>query len=76
MTDDELRALPPVFGLAEAAEPLDLSRSAVYALARTGDLPVPVIRIGARMKVRRCDLLKFLGVAENAAPTPVGPSAA
>lgn len=62
MSDADLRALPPVFPLALAAEPLDLSRSAIYALAKSGDLPIPVLRVGSRMKVRRCDLLAFLGV--------------
>lgn len=63
MTDDELRALPPVLGLAATARPLALSRATVYMLAKSGELPVPVLRIGSRMKVRRCDLLAFLGVA-------------
>jgi hypothetical protein len=66
-SDDELRALPALFGLADAAPHLDLSRSAVYSLAKAGELPIPVVRVGARIKVRRCDLLAFLGVAESSA---------
>ncbi|GGU61756.1 helix-turn-helix domain-containing protein [Lentzea flava] len=60
------RTLPPLFGLAVAAPHLDLSKAAVYALAKTGGLPVPVVFVGSRMKVRRVDLLKFLGLDDQA----------
>lgn len=63
----DLLALPPLFGLELAAKPLDVSRATVYALARRGELPIPVVHVGSRMKVRRCDLLKYLGIADPAA---------
>lgn len=63
----ELLALPPLFGLEVVAKPLDVSRATIYALARRGELPIPVVHVGSRMKVRRCDLLAYLGIADPAA---------
>lgn len=74
MSDEELRALPPVFGLGVLADLFDIHAATAYRHAKSGALPVPVIRIGSRMKVRRCDLLRFLGIAEHDGAS--GPSAA
>jgi hypothetical protein len=38
-------------------------RSKVYEMHRTGTFPVPVLKVGGRYKVRRVDLLSFLGLA-------------
>lgn len=65
--DEELRALPPVFGLAKAAPHLDVARSTIYDLAKRNKLPIPVLRIGSRMKVRRSDLLAYLGITDASA---------
>ncbi|MFA5636781.1 MAG: hypothetical protein WC977_12865 [Anaerovoracaceae bacterium] len=37
-------------------------RSKVYEMHRTGTFPVPVLKVGGRYKVRRADLLAFLGL--------------
>jgi excisionase family DNA binding protein len=44
---------------------LNIGRTTTYQLARTDRLPVPVIRIGRQFRVRRADLLTFLGIAED-----------
>lgn len=42
-----------------------ISRTVWYELVAKGETPVPVIRIGRSLKVRRSDLLNFLGLAEE-----------
>lgn len=64
---DDLSALPALFGPDLAAPHLNLSRSGFYALARRDELPIPVVRVGSRIMVRRCDLFGFLGIADPAA---------
>jgi predicted DNA-binding transcriptional regulator AlpA len=68
LTDDQLRALPPLMSLEDVAPILDLAKSTAYALAKTGDLPVATVQVGARMKIRRCDLLEFLGIPQQSPP--------
>lgn len=56
--------LPPVMPVLLAAKVLDISRSHTYELIRRGGFPVPVLTVGSRMRVRRADLLTFLGIAD------------
>jgi hypothetical protein len=51
--------LPLVIPVARAAELLDISRSAAYALARTGQLP-GVTRLGSRYVVRTAVMTRWL----------------
>lgn len=44
-----------------------ISRTVWYELIAKGETPVPVIRIGRSLKVRRSDLLNFLGLQDQAA---------
>lgn len=62
MSEEELLALPVTFDLPTAGRGFGISRSKSYALARAGDFPIPVLRVGKQYRVRRCDLLKALGV--------------
>jgi predicted DNA-binding transcriptional regulator AlpA len=65
LTQDEVLALPVMLDLVpDAVAALGVSRDTGYSLARTGDFPVPVVTVGRRLKVRRTDLLAFLGIAE------------
>lgn len=66
MTADELRKLPAAVDLPTAARALNLGRTSAYAMARQGDFPVPLLRLGAQYRARRADLLALLGVAERA----------
>ncbi|WP_215456623.1 helix-turn-helix domain-containing protein [Streptomyces sp. ATCC 21386] len=44
-----------------------IGRTAWYELIARGETPVPVIRVGRSLKVRRSDLLNFLGLQDQAA---------
>jgi hypothetical protein len=39
-----------------------MGRTKAHALARSGQFPVPLLRIGSRYVVRRADLLAYLGL--------------
>ncbi|MCP9209313.1 helix-turn-helix transcriptional regulator [Streptomyces sp. NEAU-Y11] len=74
----EVLALPAmVDGWPDAAAACGgISRTTWYELVAKDDAPVPVVRIGRAIKVRRADLLAFLKIQENddsageATPTP------
>lgn len=68
MTEDELFALPVTFDLATAARALGIGRTKAHELARAGEFPVSVLRIGRHYKVRRAELLRALGYTIDAAP--------
>jgi excisionase family DNA binding protein len=57
---DVLSGLPPVVDLATAARMLGIGRTTAYRLARTGTLPCPVFRVGARYRVPTAPLLALL----------------
>ncbi|RKT49285.1 DNA-binding protein [Saccharothrix australiensis] len=62
MTLAELVTLPTVVSLDTANVALGLSRSRGYDLARTGDYPVRVLRVGRGYRVATTDLWQALGV--------------
>lgn len=62
MTYEELRALPVTVELwPTAARAFQISRTQAYKLARRGEFPTPVRRVGNRFRVNRADLLRVLG---------------
>lgn len=62
----EVLALPAMPDLVpDAVAALGVSRDTGYALAKAGDFPIPVVPVGRRLKVRRADLLAFLGIQER-----------
>lgn len=65
MTVREVLELPPVFSVPLSFRACGLGRSTGYELLKRGEFPIPVRRIGSRYKVRRCDLLAYLGVADT-----------
>lgn len=72
MTHAELLALPVSFPLDTANRALDLGRTTGYQLAKRGEYPVRVLRMGNAYRVTRADLLRCLGVeaqSEQLAPT-------
>lgn len=73
MTRAELLALPLTVDVPTAGRAFGLSRDMAYRHARQGTFPVPVLRIGHRMKVTRAALLNALGITEDA-PTDSLPS--
>lgn len=83
MTRDELLALPATVDLVTAARALGIGRTTCYQLARAGELPVPVLRLGVRYRVPTSALLTALGIEPAPAaqdtdrraepPTPLRP---
>jgi excisionase family DNA binding protein len=67
VTVADLGDLPPVLSIEEAAELLRLGRSAAYAAAARGD--IPVLRVGQRrLLVPTARLLELLGAGNGGTP--------
>lgn len=58
----EVARLPVVVDLLTAARVLGVGRTTAYALARAGEFPCPVIRVGGGYRVPTVGLLRLLGV--------------
>ncbi|MEU8802520.1 MULTISPECIES: helix-turn-helix domain-containing protein [unclassified Spirillospora] len=65
LKSSDLDELPTVVSIVTAARALGLSRTYAYELAKRGDFPCRVIRIGAAYRVPTAELLKLLGVARQ-----------
>jgi hypothetical protein len=63
---DELLALPATVDVPTAAKALSIGRTLAYQLARAGQFPVPVLRLGTRYRVPSSGLLAALGVHPSA----------
>jgi excisionase family DNA binding protein len=74
MTRAELLALPVTVDVATAARALGLGRSTGYELARRGEFPCRVLRVGGSYRVPTADLLRVLGIAPDE-PNPLPPAA-
>lgn len=67
----DMRAWPPAVPLwPHAASALGLCRSSAYDLARRGELPVRVLRLGRLVKVSTAELLSALGIAPTHEESP------
>lgn len=62
MTAEQLLALPTAVDVVTAGLALGIARTKAYALAKAGEFPVPVMRVGNRYRVSTTHLLKVLGV--------------
>ena len=69
-TAERIHALGAVVDMATAANLLGISRSFAYQLAKDGQFPVPVIKVGSRYRVPITGLLDALNL-----PTPEPPAA-
>jgi hypothetical protein len=65
MTRHELLALPAAVDLVTAGRAFGIGRTKAHALARAGEFPVPVLRLGHTYRVTRADLLRVLGETEG-----------
>jgi len=77
MSVAELLALPPAVDLPTAGRAWGLGRTKSHELARAGEFPCPVLRLGHTYRVTRADLLHSLGIEPDvtaAGPSP-GPAA-
>jgi predicted DNA-binding transcriptional regulator AlpA len=68
LTFEELNALPTVVDLMTAARALGIGRTTAYQLAKAGQFPVRIIRVGSNYHVPTAELMKTLGV--EAIPHP------
>ncbi|GGV40183.1 hypothetical protein GCM10010182_75890 [Actinomadura cremea] len=62
MSREELLALPTTTNVETAARALGLGRTRAYELARLGEFPCKVIRIGVSYRVVTADLRRLLGI--------------
>ncbi|MEV4561246.1 hypothetical protein AB0K51_30250 [Kitasatospora sp. NPDC049285] len=62
MTREELLRLPVITDLVTAGKALGIGRTRAFELARRGEFPVPVLRVGATWRVPTAPLLALLGV--------------
>jgi hypothetical protein len=60
-TPDQVRALGMTTDLETAASVIGIGRTLAYDLARTGDFPVRLLRLGRRVLVPVAALLEYLG---------------
>ena len=65
MTLDEVMALPVSVDLVIAARAHGIGRTKAYELARAGELPFPVLRLGNAYRITRADLLRSLGISPD-----------
>ena len=59
-TLDEIRAWPATVDIQTAAPALGISRAYAYELARRGDLPCRVLKVGSRLRVVTSSLIPLL----------------
>ncbi len=69
-TPEQVRALGVVTDLVTAGGVLGIGRTSAHELARRGEFPVPVLRVGARYAVPTAALLALLGLAPNEPQEP------
>lgn len=66
LSTEELQALPAVVDVPTAGRAYGMGTRLAYELAGTGRFPVPVLRFGRLLRVRRADLLADLGLPPGA----------
>lgn len=66
-TVDEIRSWPVTVDVQTAGRAFGIGRDQAYRLAREGQFPVPVLRLGRYLRVTRAAVLDALGI-KDAAP--------
>lgn len=67
MSRDELLALPVSVDLVTAGRAVGMGRTLAYDLAKRGQFPVRVLKLGNAYRVPRADLLRYLGEIDGGA---------
>ncbi|MDX3679471.1 helix-turn-helix domain-containing protein [Streptomyces scabiei] len=67
LSPEQVRSLPAMPTVLEAFAALNIGETNGYGLIRRGEFPVEVIKFGRAFRVRKADLLAFLGLSETAA---------
>jgi hypothetical protein len=70
LTISQLADLPVTIDLMTAAKILGIGRTKAYELARQGDFPCLVIRVGDLYRVSTADLLQLLGICAEGVRKP------
>jgi predicted DNA-binding transcriptional regulator AlpA len=70
----ELSDLPASVSLLEAAGALGIGRTSAYNLARQGQFPCPLIRVGALYRVPTAGLLRLLALTPPTVPLEAEPT--
>ncbi len=65
MTEAELDALPVAFDLLVACKAFGIGRTNGYGLAKNGQFPCRVLKVGNAYRVTKADLLRSLGIADR-----------
>lgn len=65
MTRDELLSLPASVDLVTAGRAFDIGRTKAHEMARAGEFPVRLLRIGKQYRVVTAELLELLGIDAN-----------
>lgn len=66
MTREELLALPAAIDLPTAGRALGIGRTKAHELARRGEFPVRVLRLGNSYRVPTAEVLRALGIEDQA----------
>ena len=75
MSEAELLALPSAVDLTTAGRAFGIGRTKAFELARAGEFPVKVIRVGQKFRVPKAVILEALGVTSAASTGESGPAA-
>jgi hypothetical protein len=67
LSRSELLALPAAIDLVTAGRALGMGRTLAHDLARRGEFPVRVLRMGNRYRVPTAEVLRVLGVETSSA---------
>lgn len=65
LSHHEVLAFPAVVDVPTAGRAYGIGERHAYELARRGEFPVPVRRLGRLLRVRRADILDDLGIAPD-----------
>ena len=68
MTEEDLLALPAAVDLITAGRAFGLGKTKSYELARAGEFPCRVLRVGGGYRVARRALLEALGIDPRCRP--------
>jgi len=64
LTPAQVASLPAMPSVLEAFAALNIGQTLGYQMVRDGEFPIEVIRLGRIFRVRKADLLTYLGLAE------------
>jgi hypothetical protein len=70
LTIDDIHSLPVTIDLMTAARALGIGRTKAYELARSGEFPCRIIRIGDLYRVVTADLIRLLGMSTDRHQAP------